>query len=728
MADNVDITAGTGTTVATDDVAGVHYQRVKLVDGTLDSTAAIAGDATNGLDVDVTRLPALVAGTANIGDVDIASPLGAGTEAAAVRVTVATDSTGLLSVDDNGGSLTVDNSTLAVVGGGVEATALRVTVASDSTGVVSVDDNGGSITVDNTNIDNLHSSDFDSGVGTDTTPSIGIAVAADGGAAVITGDVANGLDVDVTRLPALVAGSANIGDVDIASPLGAGTEAAAVRVTVATDSTGVLSVDDNAGSLTVDAPVATPVNVQVGDGTNTATIRNLAANDALNVAIVDGAGAQITTFGGGTQYTEADIDASITGTAVMWEDAADTLRAVSSAKPLPVNVVAGGGTGGTAIADESAFTEGTTNFTPVGGVLNDTIVSDPTEDQGAAFRITAKRGLHVNLRKNDGTEIASGGGAEANALLVTVANDSTGVVSVDDNGANLSVDWAGTAPPIGAGVEATALRVTVATDSTGVLSVDDNGGALTVDGTVAVSSITTAVVPGTAAADLGKAEDAIAGSGDTGVFVLAVSNEANTARAADGDYIAFATDTEGNSRVVGNRDHDAVDAGEVVKVGGVAVSGSATPTSVAAADRVRWIFNQHGIPYVLGGHPNLIVREFDFGTAAQTDLNLAAAVVAADERIYVTRFEALADNANSVAVSVRAGFGTASVPAASATGVSGMIASHPGLAAGSGIICGNGAGIIAVGGAGEEPRITTSAATGGNLHVIFGYFLVDETP
>lgn len=33
--------------------------------------ALIGGDATNGIDVDVTRLPALVAGTANIGDVDI---------------------------------------------------------------------------------------------------------------------------------------------------------------------------------------------------------------------------------------------------------------------------------------------------------------------------------------------------------------------------------------------------------------------------------------------------------------------------------------------------------------------------------------------------------------------------------------------------------------------------------------------------------------------------------
>jgi len=70
MADNVPITAGSGTNIATDDVSGVHYQRVKLVNGTLEATDAIAGDATNGLDVDVTRLPALVAGSALIGAVN----------------------------------------------------------------------------------------------------------------------------------------------------------------------------------------------------------------------------------------------------------------------------------------------------------------------------------------------------------------------------------------------------------------------------------------------------------------------------------------------------------------------------------------------------------------------------------------------------------------------------------------------------------------------------------
>ena len=43
MADNVAITAGSGTTIATDDIAGVHYQYVKLVSGTLDDTTVIPG-------------------------------------------------------------------------------------------------------------------------------------------------------------------------------------------------------------------------------------------------------------------------------------------------------------------------------------------------------------------------------------------------------------------------------------------------------------------------------------------------------------------------------------------------------------------------------------------------------------------------------------------------------------------------------------------------------------
>jgi len=92
MADNVYYTQpGTGTNIATDDVAGIHFQRIKIVDGTLDSTAGIPGDASNGLDVDVTRVQ---------GSVTVVS---------ATASSMKVDASGVaVPVTDNSGSLTVD--------------------------------------------------------------------------------------------------------------------------------------------------------------------------------------------------------------------------------------------------------------------------------------------------------------------------------------------------------------------------------------------------------------------------------------------------------------------------------------------------------------------------------------------------------------------------------------------------------------------------------------------
>lgn len=95
MADNLELDPGSGgATAATDDVGGVHYQKVKLADGSADSSTMVA-----------------VAG---------------GVEANALRVTIASDSTGVLSVDDNGAALTVDNGgTFAVQVDGSALTALQ---------------------------------------------------------------------------------------------------------------------------------------------------------------------------------------------------------------------------------------------------------------------------------------------------------------------------------------------------------------------------------------------------------------------------------------------------------------------------------------------------------------------------------------------------------------------------------------------------------------------------
>jgi hypothetical protein len=64
--------------------------------------------------------------------------------------------------------------------------------------------------------------------------------------------------------------------------------------------------------------------------------------------------------------------------------------------------------------------------------------------------------------------------------------------------------------------------------------------------THSIDSITTSIVPGTGATNLGKAEDAAAVSGDTGVSALLVRKDTNaTLTSADGDYVQQARDNYG---------------------------------------------------------------------------------------------------------------------------------------------------------------------------------------
>lgn len=82
----------------------------------------------------------------------------------------------------------------------------------------------------------------------------------------------------------------------------------------------------------------------------------------------------------------------------------------------------------------------------------------------------------------------------AGDFLNTEANSAaikTAVELIDNavSGAGFNITQLnGATVPIGGGVEATAVRVTVASDSTGVLSIDDNGGSITVDGTVTATN------------------------------------------------------------------------------------------------------------------------------------------------------------------------------------------------------------------------------------------------
>lgn len=94
MADNVEITAGSGTTISTDDAgASGHVQRVKIAYSADGSATHVAADADGLLvnlgannDVTVTGSVGINAGSNNIGDVDVltvpSDPFGANADAA----------------------------------------------------------------------------------------------------------------------------------------------------------------------------------------------------------------------------------------------------------------------------------------------------------------------------------------------------------------------------------------------------------------------------------------------------------------------------------------------------------------------------------------------------------------------------------------------------------------------------------------------------------------------
>lgn len=152
-----------------------------------------------------------------------------------------------------------------------------VTLASDQ-GVIAVGDGGSSITVDSVNLD-IRDLTF-------------AADKVDASGTVLGAGTNNIGDVDVLSLPSIPAGNNNIGDVDIAS-IAAGTNYIG--------------------------------KARLTDGVTDAEVVPLAGYNAQAVAIVDASGNQVTSFGGGTQYTEGDTDATITGTAILMEGAANTL-------------------------------------------------------------------------------------------------------------------------------------------------------------------------------------------------------------------------------------------------------------------------------------------------------------------------------------------------------------------------------------------------------------------
>jgi hypothetical protein len=212
----------------------------------------------------------------------------------------------------------------------------------------------------------------------------------------LTGDAANGLDVDVTRLPALAAGTnaigklaansgVDIGDVDVTS-VTPGTAAAnlgkAEDVAHASGDTGVMLL-----------AVRRDANTSLVDATGDYAPLQVDANGALKVAGSSGT----------TQYTEDAASAGAESLCLMGAVRQDTLASSTSTDgdyaTVKVNSVGAlyvTGSAGTAIqVDDAVFTPATSNVAMVGFTADETATDSVNEGDGGAARMTLDRKVIV---------------------------------------------------------------------------------------------------------------------------------------------------------------------------------------------------------------------------------------------------------------------------------------------------------------------------------------------
>jgi len=159
---------------------------------------------------------------------------------------------------------------------------------------------------------------------------------------------------------------------------------------------------------------------------------------AAYVTLLDTAGNAVA-VAGGTQYAEGATAATITGQAIMWEDAADTLRSVSAVKPLPVNIIAGASSG-------TEYVEGVTDATIAGGAM----MMESAGDTLVPAQGTIVDGLLVNLGSNNDVtvtgSVTANAGTDLNtsalALEATLQSIRTAVELIDNTvaGTELQVD------------------------------------------------------------------------------------------------------------------------------------------------------------------------------------------------------------------------------------------------------------------------------------------------
>ena len=374
-------------------------------------------------------------------------------------------------------------------------------------------------------------------------------------------------------------------------------------------------------ALLIPTLASAQVQTRIWDGSETADVKNTGSSDSLAVAIVDGSGNQITSFGGGTEYTEGDTDASITGKACLMEGAANAL--------VPLQ--------GTA-ADGLLVNLGANNDVTVTGVSTsakqDTIIGHVDGVEGLLGTIDADTG---NISTKIDTVAGAVSGTEMQVDVLTMptvtvnshAVTNAGTFAVQVDGAALTalqllddvIATLGTTTYTETATKGTIISAvrrdadTTLVDTTnevGPLQMDANGRLKVEAFSGETLPVSLASVPSHAVTNAGTFAVQVDGSALTALQLIddsiattasAITSKGTAAAGTDGTNARILkTDTSGELQVdvlsmptttvtgtvtaantAGDVAHDAGDSGNPVKIGGKARS--ALPSAVANGDR-----------------------------------------------------------------------------------------------------------------------------------------------
>ena len=228
------------------------------------------------------------------------------------------------------------------------------------------------------------------------------------------------------------------------------------------------------------------------------------------------------------------------------------------------------------------------------------------------------------------------------------------------------------------------------------------------------------------------AAGALIGGDATNGLDVDVTRVTGTVTVANGG--TFATQVDGSAltalqliddTVFTDDDGFTVGTSKINAVGGVCVAHGSSPDAADANDAGVFLMNRHRVPFMIGGHPNIITSSARI-TGSNTDTALAPTTVNSGTKVVITRLSVTISNATTVNVGVKIGFGTTTITADSTTGATGVIIDNDGFAPGGGINIGDGSGMIAVGGDGEELRVTNDSPTSGAIHVTYSYYTIES--